>query len=114
MRASLEWHMEINVLRPLKRMFCFLPRWVAARDDSGVAKVARLLIAGGEGARAGEAGAAAEVPIAKLHFCLQVDDSVNVWSIYNITSSMVQHEHELHPEESANAWSRLAIRNRQE
>jgi hypothetical protein len=53
MRASLEWHIEIKVLRPRTRTFCFLPRWAAARDYLRVV----------EGARArGEAGAAAEAP----------------------------------------------------
>jgi hypothetical protein len=53
--------MEIKVLRPLMRMFCFLPWHVAARDDSGTAEGACLLT-GGEGARVGEAEATAEVP----------------------------------------------------
>jgi hypothetical protein len=56
--------MEIKVLRPLMRMFCFLPRRVAARDNSGADEGAGLLT-GGEGARAGgEAGATVEVPVA--------------------------------------------------
>jgi hypothetical protein len=63
MRASLERHMEMRVLRPETRMFCFLPQRVAARDDSGAAEGACLLIAGGEGALVGEgAGVVAEVP----------------------------------------------------
>jgi hypothetical protein len=52
MRASLERHIEIKVLRPQMRIFCFLPRQAAARDNSGAT----------EGARVGEAGAAAEAP----------------------------------------------------
>jgi hypothetical protein len=55
MRVLLEWHMEINVLSPLMRMFCFLPLRVAPRDDSGAAE--------GVGRLAGrEAGVAAKVP----------------------------------------------------
>jgi hypothetical protein len=47
--------MEIKVLSPLMRIFCFFPRWVAARDDSGVAEV-------GQWTR-GEAEGAAKVPV---------------------------------------------------
>jgi hypothetical protein len=55
--------MEIKALRPLTRMFCFLPWHVVARDDLGAAEGAGLLAGGGEGAWAGgEVGAAAEVP----------------------------------------------------
>jgi hypothetical protein len=55
--------MEIKVLRPLMRMFCFLPWRVVARDDSGAAEGVGLLAGGGEGARVrGEAGATAGVP----------------------------------------------------
>jgi hypothetical protein len=55
--------MEIKVLRPLMRIFCFLPWRVAARDDSGAAEGVGLLAGGGEGARVrGEAGATADVP----------------------------------------------------
>jgi hypothetical protein len=57
--------MEIRVLRPLTRIFCFLPRCVAAQDDSGAAEGVGLLAGGGEGAQVGgEAGATTEVPIA--------------------------------------------------
>jgi hypothetical protein len=55
--------MEMRVLRPKTRMLGFLPRRVAVRDDSGVAKGADLLVAEGEGARTRkEAGVAEEVP----------------------------------------------------
>jgi hypothetical protein len=57
MRASLEWHMDIKVLRPLTRMFCSLPRQVAAQEDSGAAKGARA---------GGEAGVVVEVPTAAM------------------------------------------------
>jgi hypothetical protein len=54
MRALLERHIEIKVLRPWTRTFCFLPRRAAARDDSGAT----------EGARAGgEAGVVVEAPV---------------------------------------------------
>jgi hypothetical protein len=54
--------MEIRVLRSLTRMFYFLPRHVAARDDSRTAEDVGLLTRGGEGARArGEVGATAVV-----------------------------------------------------
>jgi hypothetical protein len=54
----LERQIETKVLSPLMRIFCFFPRWVAALDDCGAAK---------EGARAGgEAGAAAEGPVAAV------------------------------------------------
>jgi hypothetical protein len=47
--------MDIKVLRPRTRTFCFLPRRAAARDDSRAA----------EGAQTGrEAGAVAEGPVA--------------------------------------------------
>jgi hypothetical protein len=53
-----------GVLRPLTRMFCFLPRRVAALEDSGVAKGACLRV-GGACERAGrESWVAAEVPAA--------------------------------------------------
>jgi hypothetical protein len=59
--------MEIIVLRPLTRTFYFLPRRVAARDDSGVAEGAGLLAAGGDGAWVeGESRATAEVPAAAV------------------------------------------------
>jgi hypothetical protein len=49
--------MEIKVLRPLMRMFYFLPRRVVACDDTRAAEGAGLLAGGGEGARVGgEAG----------------------------------------------------------
>jgi hypothetical protein len=49
--------MEIRVLRPLTRLFYFLPRRVVTRDDSGAAEgVGLLTTGGGEGARAGGQG----------------------------------------------------------
>jgi hypothetical protein len=57
MRASLERHIEIKVLGPRTRIFCFLPRRVATRDDSIAA----------EGAQAGgEVGATAETPTGSM------------------------------------------------
>jgi hypothetical protein len=47
--------MDIKVLRPRTRTFCFLPQRAAARDDSGAAEGART---------GGEAEAIAEGPIA--------------------------------------------------
>jgi hypothetical protein len=47
--------MDIKVLRPWTKTFCFLPQWAAAQDDLGAAEGART---------GGEAGVVAEGPIA--------------------------------------------------
>jgi hypothetical protein len=49
--------------------------------------------------------------ISKLCVCLVVDDLLNVWSIYHIGSSMVQHKYKLYPEEVTTAWRRQVVKN---
>jgi hypothetical protein len=41
--------------------------------------------------------------IAKLHARLIVDDPLNVWSIYDILSPMVENKHQFCPEKYADA-----------
>jgi hypothetical protein len=48
---------DIKVLRPWTRTFCFLPRWAETQDDSGATEGARI---------GGEAGAVAEGSVAAV------------------------------------------------
>jgi hypothetical protein len=49
--------------------------------------------------------------ISKLYVSLVVDDSLNVWCIDRIGSSMVQHTHKFCPKEGTDTQRRLVIKN---